>query len=91
MRVVDRQTVLVRSDDATLQLCDHETGQWRTTETLHSPDGRVVTGLSAGHTYSFRLGDRCACVTIPHETRWQQEQFERRYQQLHVIGESVPN
>ncbi|XP_054274180.1 triple functional domain protein-like isoform X3 [Macrosteles quadrilineatus] len=86
VRVVDRQTVLVRSDDATLQLCDHETGQWRTTETMHSPDGRVVTGLSAGHTYSFRLGDRCACVTIPHETRWQQEQFERRYQQLHVIG-----
>lgn len=89
VQVVDHQSVLVTVARGSVECCDHETGTWRTVSTLQSRDGLVVPGLSVGHTYSFRVdgGHPLPSVTIPHESRWQQEQFERRYQQFHVIGE----
>lgn len=89
VQVVDHQSVLVSLARGSVECCDHETGVWRVVTTLHSPDGQVIPGLSAGHTYSFRVdgGHPLPSVTIPHESRWQQEQFERRYHQFHIIGD----
>jgi len=69
------------------EYCDHESGEWRPVDTGRCAEGLLLRGLCAGHTYSFRgPGLPTAHITIPHDTPWQQEQFERRYQELQVIG-----
>ncbi|XP_046675322.1 triple functional domain protein isoform X5 [Homalodisca vitripennis] len=89
VRVVSQQSVLVSMSGAeSVECCDHETGVWQKVETLRSPSGHLVPDLAPGHTYSFRLdgSSRTSTITIPHDTPWQQEQFQRRYQELHIIG-----
>lgn len=89
--IVSQQSVLV-SVHGTVECCDHETGCWRTIQTQRSPGGQLVSELTEGHTYSFRAngGATMPAVTIPYETPWQQEQFERRYHELHMIGKLSP-
>lgn len=88
MRIVGHQRVLVSVAGSAVECCDHENGAWVPVDTLQSPQGHIIPGLTEGHTYSFRLsgGNPLPAITIPHESRWQQEQFERRYQELHTIG-----
>lgn len=80
--------MLVEAGQGSVECCDHETGQWEVVNALDSPVGHIINGLTAGHTYSFRVqgGPQSQSVTLPHESGWQQEQFERRYQELHCIG-----
>lgn len=91
VRLINGESVLVESGctGGVVECCDHETGHWDKIESRVSPVGHVVPGLIAGHTYSFRLegSQLTSSVTLPHETRWQQEQFERRYEELYWIGE----
>ncbi|GLH09852.1 Triple functional domain protein [Gryllus bimaculatus] len=84
-----------------VECCRHRTGEWLPVGDGATICGLsfVVDGLTPGETYSFRVlaplhgGTKIAGlpslpVAIPpvDSGRWQQEQFQRRYQELEEIG-----
>ncbi|KAL1456436.1 hypothetical protein WDU94_001167 [Cyamophila willieti] len=83
------ELALLTENLSSIRLCDHETGVWSDASWVISPhSGTIqVDDLAPGHTYTFCINNEYKVLyTVPFETRWQQEQFEHRYEELERLG-----
>ncbi|KAI5735919.1 hypothetical protein M8J77_024245 [Diaphorina citri] len=83
------ELALLTENLSSIRLCDHESGVWSDARWVISPhNGTIqVDDLAPGHTYTFCINNEYKVLyTVPFETRWQQEQFEHRYEELERLG-----
>lgn len=88
-----KENVLVKAEHRSIQHCqwqnmDCEAHQWRVTSIIDSPVHHFFSSLTAEHNYSKEEEPHSQTVTVFHKSGWQQEQFERRYEELQCIGKN---